>query len=140
VSLDAIAESAAGEDGTVAESADGDDGAVELAVSVGDGVGVDDDDGDVLRVGSGTGDRVYVGLGVGVDEDDACLDELVLGLGLRVGVDEDDVPRGVPGSTGGSFGLCAGGPCLGSGEVGSTGTVIPTPRAYSRSRLMTSRT
>lgn len=49
----------------------------------------------------------------------------------------EPTPRGLPGSTGGSFG-CPGRP-PGSGEVGSTGTVIPTaPLAYTRSTPMTS--
>jgi hypothetical protein len=40
-----------------------------------------------------------------------------------------DAPRGLPGSTGGSGGRWAGRPCLCSPEVGSTGTVTPTPLA-----------
>jgi hypothetical protein len=41
----------------------------------------------------------------------------------------DGAPPGFPGSTGGSGGFCAGGPLSGSGEVGNTGTVMPTPLA-----------
>jgi len=53
-----------------------------------------------------------------------------LGLGeLEVGDGSGEpggpVPRGLPGSTGGSGGWCAGRPCRGSGEVGRMGTVTP---------------
>lgn len=40
-------------------------------------------------------------------------------------VPDEPAPRGVPGSTGGWCGSCAGRPCR-SGDVGSTGTVSPT--------------
>jgi hypothetical protein len=59
------------------------------------------------------------------------LDELGVGVGLGFGF---GAPRGVPGSTGGSGGLCFGGPL---GAVGTTGTVMPTCVAYTRSRPMT---
>jgi hypothetical protein len=103
---------------------------------VDDGGGLLDEDDGVLG-GKGTDGRVYVGLGDGL---------LVFFVEVGVGDGLPDVggglpvPRGVPGSTGGSGGLCFGGPCVGSGDVGRIGTVIPTPSAYTRSRLITSRT
>lgn len=51
----------------------------------------------------------------------------------------DRVAAGGPGFTGGSVGLAAVSRCL-SGVVGSTGTVIPTPVAYTFSTPITIRT
>jgi hypothetical protein len=83
-------------------------------------------------------DELQVGAGV-VD-----VDELVCGAGV---CDDDDfggfggffggMPRGLPGSTGGSDGRWVGRPWLPPGVVGSTGTVSPTPLAYTRSSAMT---
>lgn len=100
----------------------------------GDGLGVGEvlvgDDGGVLLGGvRGLDGRVYDGRGESVGE--------FFGAGLVVfepgfggGLDVDPggglTPRGLPGSTGGSFGLCFGGPCVGSGDVGRIGTLIPT--------------
>jgi hypothetical protein len=85
-------------------------------------------------LGSGAGEEL-LGRGVGC---------VVVGLGCgEVGFGDgsepppDPVPTGLPGSTGGSDGLCFGGPCR-SGVVGSTGTVMPTaPLAYTFSRPIT---
>jgi hypothetical protein len=84
-------------------------------------------------------DELQVGAGV-VDDDD----ELVCGAGV---CDDDDfgglgglgggMPRGLPGSTGGSDGRWVGGPWPVPGVVGSTGTMSPTPLAYTRSSPMT---
>lgn len=83
--------------------------------------------GDCVPDGGGADVDVAGGVDDDGGDDDRGGEECGGGVGCSAG--------GGPGLTGGSGGRCCGVP--GVGAVGSTGTVIPMPRAYTASRLMT---